>query len=621
MTGNKSLLSNFKEKCCGRVKFGNCETTPILGYADLVQGNITVKRVSYVEGLSHNLFSIWQFCDKDIEVSFKSKRVAVKNVKIPSDICLLSKASVHESWIWHRRLAHLNFKYMDRLVKNDSVRGLLVLHFQKDHLCQDCEKGKKKKVSHKSKPEACTSDILNILHVDLGGPMKTKSIGKKRYVLVVVDDYSRYTWVKFLMSKDETPDILINLIKTIQTNKQKAVKVVRSDNGTEFKNKPALTGNLASRQTSSEPSLQQTNQDSSSSLLNLTDLDFLFEHFYDDVPKSNTENVSNVLNQESVSASTSNSAASVSETDVVPVSSKSQNIPSELHPAQSEPDQVNTEYVQEAPVQEQSDQAEPAQEEEQTADIQPVIPESESDVVELPPPPVETVDVSSSDRDMTEALSQQLEVCSRSYRSSPSHHQMDKISSYSSDYCKIEPTKVSEALEDPDWIIAKQEELNQFDALKVWRLVPRPKGKSIIGTKWISKNKKDKDGIVFRKKARLMDVKTAFLNGKLKEEVYVSQPEGFVDKDHPDYVYFLDKALYGLKQAPRAWIQMSMMGEINFFLGLQVKQLPDGIFINQSKYIFDILKKFKMQKSSSIGTPMAYGAKIGIDPDGKVVDV
>ncbi|KAI3673538.1 hypothetical protein L6452_39661 [Arctium lappa] len=288
---------------------------------------------------------------------------------------------------------------------------------------------------------------------------------------------------------------------------------------------------------------------------------------------------------------------------------------------------------------------------------------------------------------------------------------------------KIEPTKVSEALEDPDWIIAMQEELNQFDALKVWRLVPWPKGKSIIGTKWIFKNKKDKDGIVIQNKARLvakgyrqeegidydetfapvarleairmflalaayrnftvyqMDVKTAFLNGKLKEEVYVSQPEGFVDKDHLDYIYFLDKALYGLKQAPWAWydelsafliksgftkgsidttlfiyrsnldiflvqiyvddiifgatnnslcnwfsdlmtsrFQMSMMGEINFFPGLQVKQLPDGIFINQSKYVFDILKKFKMDKSTSIGTTMAHGAKIGLDPDGKVLD-
>ncbi|KAI3758417.1 hypothetical protein L6452_05978 [Arctium lappa] len=136
----------------------------------------------------------------------------------------------------------------------------------------------------------------------------------------------------------------------------------------------------------------------------------------------------------------------------------------------------------------------------------------------------------------------------------------------------IEPTRVSEALADSDWVSAMQEELNQFEALKVWRLVPKPEGKTVIGTKWVFKNKKDEDGIVIRNKARLvakgyrqdegidydetyapMDVKTAFLNGILKEEVYVSQPEGFVNPDKPNHVYILDKALYGMKQAPRTW--------------------------------------------------------------------
>nr|GEW01143.1 retrovirus-related Pol polyprotein from transposon TNT 1-94 [Tanacetum cinerariifolium] len=128
-----------------------------------------------------------------------------------------------------------------------------------------------------------------------------------------------------------------------------------------------------------------------------------------------------------------------------------------------------------------------------------------------------------------------------------------------------EPANVAEALRNADWVNAMQEELDQFARLKVWRLVPQPEGKSVIKTKWIFKNKKDENNFLIQNKARLvavgysqqevfqMDVKTAFLNGILKEEVYVGQPLGFVSKQYPDHVYALDKALYGLKQAPRAW--------------------------------------------------------------------
>nr|GEY94502.1 copia protein [Tanacetum cinerariifolium] len=118
-----------------------------------------------------------------------------------------------------------------------------------------------------------------------------------------------------------------------------------------------------------------------------------------------------------------------------------------------------------------------------------------------------------------------------------------------------------------------------------------------------------------------MDVKTAFLHGSQKEDVYVCQPEGFIDADHPSHVYKLKKALYGLKQAPRACrFEMSMMGEMTFFLGLQVNQSPCGIFINQSKYVLKILKKYKMETCDPVGTPMVIKDKLDLDQNGTLVD-
>ncbi|GJV16044.1 retrovirus-related pol polyprotein from transposon TNT 1-94 [Tanacetum coccineum] len=235
-------------------------------------------------------------------------------------------------------------------------------------------------------------------------------------------------------------------------------------------------------------------------------------------------------------------------------------------------------------------------------------------------------------------------------------------------------------MSDHSSIESMQDELHQFKRLDVWELVPRLAGKNIIAVKWIWKNKSDAKNIVIQNKSRLvtkgykpeeginfeesfalvarletirmfvaffahkniiifqMDVKTAFLNGPLKEEVYVSQSDGFVNPDFPDHVYRLKKALYGLKQAPRAWgdillvqvyvddiifgstnldfskrfanlmknkFEMSMMGELKFFLGLQVHQSPRGIFISQSQYAIKILKKHGIDECVSIRTPMA----------------
>ncbi|GJU44862.1 retrovirus-related pol polyprotein from transposon TNT 1-94 [Tanacetum coccineum] len=259
MTGNLKLLTNFVEKFLGTVKFGNDQIAPILGYGDLVQGTITIKRVYYVEGLNHNLFSVGQFCDADLEVAFRKSTCYIRDLKgndlltgsrgtdlysitlqdstSPNPICLMAKATSSQAWLWHRRLSHLNFDTINLLSKNNIVNGLPKLKFVKDHLCSSCELGKAKRKSFHTKTTPSSKRRLQLLHMDLCGPMRVESINGKKYVLVIVDDYSRYTWTHFLRSKDETPGVLIDFLTLVQRGLHAQVTTVRTDKGTEFLNK------------------------------------------------------------------------------------------------------------------------------------------------------------------------------------------------------------------------------------------------------------------------------------------------------------------------------------------------------------------------------------------------
>nr|GEW50903.1 retrovirus-related Pol polyprotein from transposon TNT 1-94 [Tanacetum cinerariifolium] len=132
-----------------------------------------------------------------------------------SPICLMARASSTKSWLWHQRLSHLNFDTINDLARNDLVAGLPKFKYHKEHLCSLCEQGKSKRASHPPKPVPNMRQRLHLLHIDLCGPMRIASINGKRYVLVIVDDYSRYTWVHFLRSKDEAPEVIIKFLKRI----------------------------------------------------------------------------------------------------------------------------------------------------------------------------------------------------------------------------------------------------------------------------------------------------------------------------------------------------------------------------------------------------------------------
>ncbi|KAJ9557513.1 hypothetical protein OSB04_012127 [Centaurea solstitialis] len=880
MTGRKELLSNYREEYGGSVKFGNNKLSPVVGHGDIVCKDITINNVAHVE---------------DLEVNFNKRRCAVRTewgrellvgtrktnlytIKLRHMLanksqCLITKKSSHQSLLWHRRLSHLNYRYLDKLVKERLVSGIPMIKFELDQMCSGCAQGKMKRASHPPKPEQGSKSPLSLIHMDLCGPMKTVSLAGRKYVLVIVDDYSRYTWTRFLKTKDETSNLIINFIKAVQVQLKLPVQTVRSDNGTEFKNQvlkgfynslgitqtfsaartPEQNGVVerrnrtlveAARSMLAQSQLPQylwaeavntacytqnrsiihrrfgktpyhvlfgripnidyfkvfgcpcfvlnetenrgkfgpksdemmfvgysdcsvayrvfnkksrvvyesvnvrfdpfvelsstvsSNADTVSNNVVFTDasssttssidppatsneLDSLFEYFYDDLYGTN-QTSSSIAGISSTPSSSTTPSSEVSPTSSLPcpdipslVSSHSSSpiVMDTLHPDITVDSHAHSSSHEIGNIDSIPEGHEPLTTHPTSTDNI-LEPSSVNDQTPLPHIAKWTKDhpIDLIIGDPTSGVQTRAATANEC--------------NFSVFLSNIEPTRVSDALQDSDWVTAMQEELNQFEALKVWRLVKLPESKSVIDTNWLFKNKRDTNNIIVRNKARLvakgyrqqegidydetfapvarleairmflayaaykdftvfqMDVKTTFLYGHLKEEVYVAQPEGFVDKEHPDYVYVLDKALYGLKQAPRAWYEelskhllskgfkkgsvdstlflmkegehivviqiyvddiifgstsrelckkfetvmteefkMSMMGEINFFLGLQVRQFSDGIFINQSKYIFDLLKKYDMSGCHSIGTPMATGNSIGLDHEGKDIDL
>ncbi|KAI3715263.1 hypothetical protein L6452_22237 [Arctium lappa] len=695
MTRHKALLSNYTEKFSENVIFGNDQLSPILGYGDIIQDNITISKVSYVEGLGNNLFSIGQFCDKGLEVNFKSKSFSVRTEDGTELLARNRKTNLYT--------INLSKVQIDnQLVKDKLVKGLPELRYEKEHLCVACEKGKMKRVAHKPKPEPSTSSPLELLHMDLGGPMRTQILGGKKYVLVITDDYSRYTWVKFLRSKDETPEVLITFLKTTQVNMQRQIKFLRTDNGTEFKNKtveeylesvgishqnstartaeqngvvekvvstachtqnrsmihrrfqktpyelinnrtptikyfhifgskcfvlndrgslnkfsakadegifigyssssaayrvylkksktvvesvnvtfdeemaseqlnsePVITGVLASRQISPEPvSTEKNSNNASTSISHLSDSDLLFEFFYDEFLGSNLPK--SVVADRSEDTSCNHPVTSEVLTELVSP------VQSETHTPTTTPtvEDIQVTVEPEVTVSVGCDTLSIKQPE----SVVPTNTSAPKTSTTNSPSIIQTEEPDSGflDDDHVQSVSTPLPHEHRWTKEHPLHQVIRDLNkpvqtrSATLNQCmhdsflnKIEHTRVSEALADSDWVSAMQDELNQFGVLKVWRLVPKPVGKTVIGTKWVFKNKMDEDGIVIRNKARLVAKgyqqeeginydETYAPVARIEAILYVSQPEGFVNPDKPDHVYILDKAIYGLKQALRA---------------------------------------------------------------------
>ncbi|GJV91430.1 putative ribonuclease H-like domain-containing protein [Tanacetum coccineum] len=677
------------------------------------------------------------------------------------------------------------------------------------------------KASHPLKLVPSDHSKLELLYMDLCGPMRVASINEKKYILMIVDDYSRYTWVYFLHSKDETLEIIKKFIAQAQLNYKAKVCKIRTDNGTEFKNatlkahyekldimqqfstsrtpqqngvferrnrtlveaartmlifsqlrefiwaeavatacftknrsiihtrhnktpyellrgrKPNVEyfhvfGSLcyptndrddlgkmklkadigfdeltamASEHDCLEPELQRfINHNSSAETMNTPskeDLDNLFGPMYEeyfekkfsDTPINSAAQPTQIHED---SPSTSSIIVDEHEAPPIVTTSDEQTSPISL----TEADEFNQEDSANFDGNSQFVPYNPPSHEEIESSTTALEPSNVQNFHQVQP----STHIWTKDHPLDQVIGDPSKpVMTRQWL-----HTDSEACMYALTVITIEPKNIKEAMEDHSWIESMQDELNQFERLQVWELVPRPEGKNIIALKWLWKNKCDAENIVVRNKTRLvakgyrqeegidfeesfapvarleavrmfiayaahknitifqMDVKTAFLNGPLKEEVYVSQPEGFIDPEFPDHVYRLKKALYGLKQAPRAWydklssfliehgftkgiidptlftrrhggdillvqvyvddiifgstnpdfskrfanlmknnFEMSMMGELKFFLGLQVHQSPRGIFISQSQYAIELLKKHGLDECVSMSTPMA----------------
>ncbi|GJR62946.1 retrovirus-related pol polyprotein from transposon TNT 1-94 [Tanacetum coccineum] len=491
-----------------------------------------------------------------------------------SPVCLMFRATLTKSWLWHRRLSHLNFGTINQPTSKDLVDGLSTFKYNKDHLCSACEQGKSKKAPLLPKLVPSTKSKLELLHMDLCRPMRVVSINGKKYILVIVDDYSR------------SPKV--------------------SDN--------SISNPLDNENTSSSSSIMVEE---------------------DEAPQIVSSSAEQVANKPNSPVLNENADKLLQEDD-----------PSNMHEFHQKP-RSSDKWTKNHPIEQ---------------------------VIGDPIKPV------------TDA----------------------EVYMYALTVSIIEPKNIKEAMLDHSWIESMQDELNQFKRLDLWELVECPIRINIIAVKWIWKNKTGAKNMVIQNKSRLvakgygqeegidfedsfapvvrleavrifmayaahknfpiylMDVKTTFLNGLLKEEVFVRQLDGFVDPDFPNHVYHLNKALYGLKQAPKAWydklssfliehrfikgivdptlftrrhgddillvqiyvddiifgstkpvfltrfaklmkdnFEMSMIGEMKFLLRLQVHQSPRGVFICQSQYTMDLLKKHRMEKCDTISTPMA----------------
>ncbi|GKB05281.1 retrovirus-related pol polyprotein from transposon TNT 1-94 [Tanacetum coccineum] len=742
---SKSYLTDYEEIDGGFVAFGG----------NFKGGKITGKDFKLTDE-SHVLLKVPR---KDNMYS-----VDLKNVVPQGGLtCLFAKATPDESNLWHRRLGHVNFKTMNKLVRGNLVRGLPSKLFEINQTCVACQKGKQHRASCKTKTVSSISQPLQMLHMDLFGPTFVKSLMKKMYCLVVTDDFSRFSWVFFLATKDETSEILKTFITGIENLIDLRVKVIRCDNGTEFKNR-VMNQFCEMKGIKREFSVARTPQQNGvAERKNRTLIEAARTMLADS--KLPTTFWAEAVN---TACYVQNRVLVIKPHNKTPYELFLGRKPalSFMRPFGCPVTILNT--IDHLGEEEKKDVEDPRNEGcNPSEEGERINQEKDASVNSTKNLNIASLTVNAASIE-DNAVDENIVYGCADDPNIPNLEEIGRFSDAKDDGAKADMTnldthilvspipttrihkdhpieqiigdlnsapqtrRMTKNLEEHGLFSSVQQRTNHKDfqnclfAFFLSQKEPKKNyqmEKRAIGTKWVYKNKKDERGIMIHKKARLvapgytqkewidydevfafvarikavrlflayasfkdfvvyqMDVKSAFLYGKIEEEVYVFQPPGFEDPDFPDRVYKLEKALYGLHQAPIAWyetlstyllenrfqrgqidktlfikrgqgdilivqvyvddiifgftkkmlckefekmmqkkFQMSSMGELIFFLGLQVQQKEDGIFISQDKYVTEILKKFGFSDVKTVNTPMETHKPLLKDADGEDID-
>ncbi|GJV71666.1 putative ribonuclease H-like domain-containing protein [Tanacetum coccineum] len=656
MTGNKFYLSDYQDIDGGFVAFGgSSKGGKITRKGKIRTEKLDFEDVYFVKELKFNLFSVSQMCDKKNSVLFTETECLVlspdfklldesqvllkiprqnnmysfdlKNVVPSGDLtCLFAKATIDESNLWHRRLGHIKFKTMNKLVRGNLVRGLPSKLFENDHTCVACQKGKNHKASYKTKTVSSICKPLQLLHTDLFEPVSVRSINRKSYCLVVTNDFTRFSWVFFLDTKDETPEILKNFITSIENQSDHKVKTIRSDNGTEFKNR--IMNELCEiKGIRREFSVARTPQQNGvAERKNRTLIEAARTMLADfKLPTS--------FWAEAVESTRANIDAGQAKMSAVPVED-----PTKEDDINGPGEATNTNKLNNvsSPVNTVSSSfniVDPRRARDQRNKFESVFGQEK--------------DANSTYRMFTpvsdaESSYENLGGSTPVNAATPSNvdYPMDPLMPDLEDTVDLQDTGIfGNAYDDED--VGEEADLNNLETTMSVSPIPttrihndHPKEQIIRDINSATQTRgmikmSEEHAMIIRKMERLV------AQGYTQEEG-IDYDKVFAPIAKIEAIRRGDKALYGLHQAPRAWyetLSTYLIGngfrrgtvDKNLFIkkdkGLQVKQKNDGIFISQDKYLADILEKFDFSSVKTSSTQLETNKAFSKDEEAEDIDV